>query len=144
MPQSETPPPSSQYPSGKSPRQWKLSTVFLLVTLCAVAASGYSRGGTRGLWHSLFSIWFVVLGFCLILFGAKSRTGEDYFFARRWFRHVRRWVVRIDDLSMLVEQKNYKVGLFRRVGAMLHGFEGKSIYGVLACLRVRWVIGNIP
>ena len=79
MPQSETPPPKSQYPSGKSPRQWKLSTVYLLVTLCAVAASGYSRGGTGGLWYSLFSFWFVVLGFCFILFGAKSRTGEDYF-----------------------------------------------------------------
>ena len=78
MPQSETP-PKSQYPNGKSPGQWKLSTVFLLVTLCAIAASGYSRGGTRGLWHSLFSFWFVVLGFCLILFGAKSRTSEDYF-----------------------------------------------------------------
>ena len=79
MPQSETQPPESPYPNGKSPGQWKLSTVFLLVALCAIAASGYSRGGTRGLWHSLFSFWFVVLGFCLILFGAKSRTSEDYF-----------------------------------------------------------------
>ena len=83
--------------------------------------------------------WFL---FDLVWRQIANRRG--LFFARRWFCHVRRWVVRIDDLSILVEQKNYKVGLVRRVGAMLHGFEGKSIYGVLACLRVRWVIGNIP
>lgn len=51
----------------------------MLVTLVAVAASGYSHGETNGVWIALFSFWFIALGFGCIVFGAAARSMEHFF-----------------------------------------------------------------
>ena len=79
MTDQENQPPEFQPPGLPSPRQWKLSTLFILVTLVAVAASGYSRGETNGVWIALFSFWFIALGFGCIVFGAAARSIEHFF-----------------------------------------------------------------
>ena len=45
--------------------------------------------------------------------------------------------------SFLAPKSNFCF-FIRWVGAMHHGFEGKSIYWVLACLRVGCVFGKVP
>ena len=72
--------PSRYPPSGsKPPKQLRLWVMFLLTTLIAVAASGYSRGQTKGVWFALFSSWFIVLGLALVVDGVTSRSRERFF-----------------------------------------------------------------
>lgn len=64
---------------GKPPKQMTLSALFLLTTLFAVAASGYSRGQTNGVWIALFSFWFIVLGLACTVYGVVSKTSGRFF-----------------------------------------------------------------
>ena len=65
---------------GTKPRkQWTLSGLLFLTTLIAVAASGYSRGETAGVWIALFSFWFMCLGLACTVLGATTRSTSRYF-----------------------------------------------------------------
>ena len=50
-------------------KNWTLSTMFVLTTLAAVAASGLSRGGLDGMLTALLSSWFVFIGAVCIWLG---------------------------------------------------------------------------
>ena len=63
----------------KVPKQWTLSALLFLTTLTAVAASGYSRGQTAGVWIALFSFWFMVLGLACTVLGATTQSTSRYF-----------------------------------------------------------------
>ena len=62
--------------------QWTLSTLFMLTTLSAVMASGFSRKGFDGVLPALFSAWFAFLGLSCMLFSITSRsTGWLFLFS---------------------------------------------------------------
>ena len=79
MPEFEKQQSSPQRMSGKSSKQWTLSGLIFLTTLIAVAASGYSRGETAGLWIALFSFWFMMLGLACAVLGVTTRSTSRYF-----------------------------------------------------------------
>ena len=64
---------------GKPPDRLKLPALFMLTTLIAVAASGYSRGESAGVWIALFSFWFVALGLACVVLGVTSKTSGRLF-----------------------------------------------------------------
>lgn len=54
-------------------QQWRLSTLFLITTVAAVAYSGFSRNGLSGVVPAVFSSWIAALGFALMLSSWASR-----------------------------------------------------------------------
>lgn len=56
------------------PRQWKLSTIFILVTLAAITLAGYRQIGLDGGFAALFCAWMSVCGVWCILDGFRNQT----------------------------------------------------------------------
>ena len=52
------------------------------------------------------------------------------------------WLVQLVQLALLWGSQVLRC-FVKGAGAMLHGFEGKGIYWVLACLRVGCVLGKV-
>ena len=69
---------SSPRLGGRSPKQLTLSALLFLTTLIAIAASGYSRGGTSGVWIALFSFWFMFLGLACTVLGVTTRSSSRF------------------------------------------------------------------
>lgn len=63
-----------KYPQVTSSKQWKLSTLFVITALAAIAVSGASRNGLNGVYAAFFSSWFVFLGFCCLVLGITNRS----------------------------------------------------------------------
>jgi uncharacterized repeat protein (TIGR04138 family) len=58
-------------PSG---RQFRLSTLFVITTIAAIALSGARGGGVSGALETLFAGWFVVLGASCMWLGMRDRS----------------------------------------------------------------------
>ena len=57
-------------------KNWTISTMFVVTTIGAIAASGLSRGGLQGMLTALLSSWFVFIGAICVWLGLFKRTSD--------------------------------------------------------------------
>ena len=92
-------------------------------------------------WSRLFALqgWFL-----LVIYPISDRRPGAWVVLHKPNDGVKSWPDTIRSIWVYCGARKIFRCFIRRVGAMLHGFEGMNFYRVLACLRVRYCFGKVP
>ncbi|MCA9099603.1 MAG: hypothetical protein KDA63_00535, partial [Planctomycetales bacterium] len=61
-------------PAHSGPVQWKLSTMFMVTTIVAIAFAGFGHLGVEGAMGTLFASWMGLIGTTCLVDGMTDRS----------------------------------------------------------------------